>query len=61
MSSLRMLKSSGTPALDQAAQEALTRGHWLRVPADYHEPRVTMQVAFHYNESPSGSPKKEPK
>jgi protein TonB len=55
MSALRMLKSSGTPALDKAAQFALTSSHWLPLPDDYGPARVTMQVAFYYNEAPQGS------
>jgi TonB family protein len=55
MSALRMLKSSGTPSLDRAAQFALTSSHWQPLPDDYGPPRVTMQVAFYYNEAPQGS------
>ena len=55
MSGLRMLKSSGTTALDKAAQFALTSSHWTPLPDDYGPPRVTMQVAFYYNEAPQGS------
>jgi TonB family protein len=55
MSSLRMLKSAGTPALDRAAQNALLGSRFLPLPADYAPPRVTMQVTFFYNESPRGS------
>jgi outer membrane biosynthesis protein TonB len=50
-----MLKSSGTPSLDRAAQFALTSSHWQPLPDDYGPPRVTMQVAFYYNEAPQGS------
>jgi protein TonB len=55
MSALRMLKSSGTPSLDKAAQFALTSSHWEPLPDDYGPPRVTMQVTFFYNEAPQGS------
>ena len=55
MSALRMLKSSGTPSLDKAAQYALTSSRWLPLPDDYGPPRVTMQVTFVYNEAPQGS------
>jgi protein TonB len=55
MSALRLLKSSGTPALDKAAQFALSSSHWDRLPDDYGPPRVTMQVTFFYNEAPQGS------
>jgi protein TonB len=55
MSALRMLKSSGTNALDRAAQFALTGSRFLPLPDDYGPPRVTMQVTFFYNEAPQGS------
>jgi TonB family protein len=52
MSALRMLKSSGTPAFDKAAEFALTASKFAVLPHDYHPPRVTMQVTFIYNEAP---------
>jgi periplasmic protein TonB len=52
MSALRMLKSSGTASLDQAAQNALSAGKFAALPNDYRQPRVTMQVTFFYNEAP---------
>jgi protein TonB len=55
MSALRMLKSSGTPSLDKAAEFALTSSRFLPLPDDYGPPRVTMQVAFFYDEGPQGS------
>ena len=55
VSALRMLKSSGTPSLDRAAQNALTSSRYLPLPDDYGPPRVTMQVTFFYNEAPQGS------
>jgi protein TonB len=55
MSSLRLLKSSGTASLDRAAQNALSSSRLLPLPDDYGPPRVTMQVSFHYNEAPQGS------
>ncbi len=55
ISSLRILKSSGTASLDRAAQNALTSGRFLPLPDDYGPPRVTMQVTFLYNEAPQGS------
>ena len=55
MSALRLLKSSGTPSLDRAAQNALTGSRLLPLPDDYGPPRVTMQVSFYYNEAPQGS------
>jgi len=55
MSALRLLKSSGTASLDKAAQFALENSRLLPLPDDYGPPRVTMQVAFYYNEAPSGS------
>lgn len=55
LTNLRMLKSSGTPALDRAAQNALLGSRLLPLPADYSPPRAQMQVTFFYNESPQGS------
>jgi TonB family protein len=55
ISSLKLLKTSGTPALDRAAQNALVGSRLLPLPADYGPPRVTMQVSFFYNEAPQGS------
>jgi TonB family protein len=49
ISALRILKSSGTPSLDRAAQNALTSSRLLPLPDDYGPPRVTMQVTFVYN------------
>jgi protein TonB len=48
MSSLRLLKTSGTPALDRAARNALTSSRFRPLPDDYGPPRITMHVAFHY-------------
>jgi TonB family protein len=55
MSSLHLLKSSGTASLDRAAQKALEGSRFLSLPSDYGPPRVTMQVSFFYNEGPQGS------
>ncbi len=55
LSVLRMEKSSGTPALDRAAQNALTSSRYLPLPDDYRPPRVTMKVTFVYGEGPQGS------
>jgi TonB family protein len=52
LSSLRMLKSSGVPALDRAAENALRGSRMLALPGDYRPPRITMQVMFLYNEKP---------
>jgi len=52
MSSLRMLKSSGTNSLDRAAEFALKGSRLLPLPDDYGPARVTMQVSFHYNDYP---------
>jgi protein TonB len=48
MSSLRLLKSSGTPSLDKAARFALESSRFMRLPDDYGPARIKMQVAFHY-------------
>jgi protein TonB len=52
---VRMLKSSGTPALDRAAQNALIGSRALRLPADFGPDRVEMQISFFYNEVPQGT------
>jgi TonB family protein len=52
MSALRMLTSSGTASLDEAARDALSAGKLTALPNDYRPPRVTMQVTFFYNEPP---------
>jgi protein TonB len=57
LSSLRIEKSSGTPALDKAAEFALTSSRFMQLPDDYGPPRITMHVSFHYNdysEAPQG-------
>jgi protein TonB len=55
MSSLQMLKSSGTDSLDRAARNALTSSRCLPLPDDYGPPRLTIEVTFVYNEGPQGS------
>ncbi|HXY41566.1 MAG TPA: energy transducer TonB [Vicinamibacteria bacterium] len=55
VSSLRLLKTSGTASLDRAAQNALTSSRYLPLPADYGPPRLTIQVSFYYGESPRES------
>jgi len=55
MSGVRLLKSSGTPALDRAAQNALLGSQLMRLPSDFAPERVTMQVTFFYNEAPERS------
>jgi TonB family protein len=52
MSSLRMLNSSGTVSLDEAARNALQNSRMMALPDDYGPQRVTMQVTFFYNEAP---------
>jgi periplasmic protein TonB len=52
---LRLLKSSGTAALDRAAQNALLGSRLMALPPDYGPARITMQVSFFYNEGPQGS------
>ena len=49
LSSLRLLKSSGTPSLDTAAQSALMASHLMTLPSDYPAARATMQITFLYN------------
>lgn len=55
ISSLKIVKSTGTPALDRAAQNALLGSRLLPLPADFGPPRITMQGGFYYNEGPQGS------
>ncbi len=55
LTNLKMLKSSGTLALDRAAENALLGSRLLPLPSDFGPPRVTMQVTFFYNEGPQGS------
>jgi protein TonB len=55
MSSMRLEKSAGQPALDRAAQNALSGSRFLPLPADFRPQRVTIHVSFLYNEGPSGS------
>jgi protein TonB len=54
LSNVRMLKSSGTPALDRAAANALLGSRLLPLPRDFGPPRVTIQVTFFYNQGPQG-------
>lgn len=54
LSELRMLKSSGTPALDRAAANALLGSRLLPLPRDFAPPRVNIQVTFFYNQGPQG-------
>ena len=55
MTGLRLVRSSGTLALDRAAQNALSSSRFLALPDDYGPPRITFQVTFFYNEGPEGS------
>ena len=55
ISGLRILKSTGTPALDRAAQNALLGSRLQPLPADFRPPRITMQGGFYYNERAQGS------
>jgi protein TonB len=55
ISSLRIVKSTGTPALDRAAQNALLGSRLMPLPADFGPPRITMQGGFYYNQGPQGS------
>src|SRR5262245_12884547 len=55
MFDVRILKSSGTPALDRAAQNALVNARLLPLPNDFAPATVTIQVSFFYNERPAES------
>jgi protein TonB len=50
MTEVNLLKSSGTSALDRAAQNALLGSRLQPLPADYGPPSVTMKVSFHYGD-----------
>jgi TonB family protein len=54
LTELKLLKSSGTPALDRAAQNALTGSRLLGLPSDFAPSRIRMQVTFYYNEASQG-------
>jgi protein TonB len=49
MSAVRIVRSSGTPALDRAARNALLGSRFLPLPADFRPAQVAMQVSFFYN------------
>jgi TonB family protein len=49
---LQMQHSSGTAALDRAAQNALLSSQLLPLPSDYGPPDVTMRISFLYNTRP---------
>jgi len=52
MSGLRLLKSSGSPLLDEAAANALTRSQFAALPEEYRAASVTMQITFYYKGRP---------
>jgi periplasmic protein TonB len=52
LSALRLVRSSGTPALDRAASNALRGSRFLPLPDDYGPAQVAMQVSFFYNAAP---------
>ena len=54
LSNVRMVKSSGTAALDRAAQNSLVASRFLPLPNDYGPPRLTINVTFFYNMGPQG-------
>jgi periplasmic protein TonB len=45
---VRLVKTSGTQALDRAAANALFGARLLALPAEFGPPRVTMQISFFY-------------
>jgi TonB family protein len=55
LTSVHIVKPSGTSSFDRAAQNALTSSRLLSLPSDFGPTRVTMQVSFFYNEEPQGS------
>ena len=57
VSMCRILNSSGYPALDKAAKNALESSNFLPLPSDYGPKSVTIKVSFfyNYNEAPAAS------
>lgn len=55
ITALRVVRPSGMAAFDRAAQNALTAGRFLELPADFRSPSVTIRVTFYYNEPPQGA------
>jgi TonB family protein len=55
MLDVSLVSSSGTGALDRAAQNALIGSRLLPLPADFAPAQVTMRVSFYYNERPPSS------
>src|SRR5271169_5410421 len=55
ISSVTVVKGSGTPAFDRAARNALLGSRPLPLPADYRPQQLTIEVSFFYNEQPAGS------
>ena len=52
LTDVQVLHSSGTAALDRAAQNALLSSQLLPLPSDYGPPDVTMRISFLYNMRP---------
>jgi TonB family protein len=52
LSAVSVVKSSGTPSLDRAAQNALVSSRLLPLPSDFGPARVTIGVTFLYNMAP---------
>jgi TonB family protein len=50
LSALRIVRPSGTPALDRAAANALLGGRFAPLPSDYRPVQLAIQVTFFYNE-----------
>jgi protein TonB len=55
MTEVRLLETSGTPAYDRSARNALVASRLLPLPADFAPTTVTMKVGFVYNVRPSES------
>ena len=52
LSALRLLQSTASPILDEAAQNALSNSVLAALPEAYAGARLTMQLTFFYNETP---------
>jgi TonB family protein len=57
IASLHVTEPSGEKALDRAAEIALRKSNFLRLPADYPAQSVAVEVAFFYNSEPLQQPR----
>jgi len=55
LSQVQVVKPSGIPSFDRAAENALVGSRFLPLPDDFRPNQVTMRVTFFYNEVPQGA------